>query len=326
MIEGWNSEQAELLLGAMRTVADEHGDGGVGPIEQGLIDGAARHVFDLDPPAAGSPVEPDALAAALGEERQRAMAVQFLTLMPYADMTVAESEVALVDDYAEALGEDTTTLTQLHRIRDGHVKRALLDYSRRAAGAYQVDTPRLKKLVESIHQYVGDRAVAERYATLESYPEESLGRVFFDFYRARGFPLPGEKKSLGETLTPHDCAHILGGFNTDGTGEINVAGFEAGMGVDEFGYELLLEVILDFHLGIDFGVGLVGYVPKTGEMDPDQMMVGIRRGLDCNTDLIHRFDFWGVADRPVEDLRAEYGIVAAGPVVIPPPEAPATEA
>ena len=98
------------------------------------------------------------------------------------------------------------------------------------------------------------------------------------------------------------------------------------MGVDDFGYELLLEVILDFHLGIDFGVGLVGYVPKTGEMDPDQMMLGIRRGIDCNTDLIHEFDFWGVADQQVEALRERYEITGVEGTYLAPPARPATEA
>lgn len=325
MIDGWDQSRATLLLGAMSTVATRDGATELGPIERGLIDGAADHVFGIDVSADGlASVRPEALGEALTARAARALATQFLILVPYADMEVAETEVALVNSYAAALGHDPKTLTQLHRVRDGHIKRALLDYTRRAASEYDVDTPRVTKLLRIIHQYVGDNSVAERYRTLEEFPRGSLGHTFFHFYRDRAFPLPGEKKSLGETLTPHDSAHILGGFNTDGTGEINVAGFEAGMGVSEFGYELLLEVILDFHLGINFGVGLVGYVPKRGEMNPDEMMVGIRRGLDCNVDLIHRFDFWGVADEPVEALRDRYNIVGAGQVVLHPPERPAT--
>ncbi|MEZ5269357.1 MAG: hypothetical protein R2789_12640 [Microthrixaceae bacterium] len=76
----------------------------------------------------------------------------------------------------------------------------------------------------------------------------------------------------------HDCCHILSGFNTDGRGEISVAGFEAGMKSDGFGWELLMEVILDFQLGINFGLALVGYKSKTDELDPEQVMVGVRAG------------------------------------------------
>lgn len=327
MLEGWTDEQATAVLGAMRAVATHHGERPAGRVAEGLVEGAAEHVFGLDVAVTDlADVGPDALGAVLATDQQRSMAIQFVTLVPYADLEVDEPEVALVDAYGVALDQSPKTLKQLHRIRDGHVKRALLDYSRRAAGAYQVDVPRWKKMIESVHQYVGDEKVAARYAGLEGYPEDSLGRTFHTFYRDRGFPLPGEKHSLGETLVPHDASHILSGFNTDGTGEINVAGFEAGMAVDEFGYELLLEVILDFQLGIDFGVSLVGYVPKKGELDPDEMMLGIRRGLDCNTDLIHRFDFWGAAERPVVQLREELNILGARGVVMAPPERPATGA
>ncbi len=141
----------------------------------------------------------------------------------------------------------------------------------------------------------------------------------------RGFALPGEHESLGDEVVSHDCCHILGGFNTDGAGEINVAGFEAGMKSSNFGWELLMEVLLDFQLGIDFGVGLVGYVPKTGELDPDEVMVGIRRGLECNRDIMGPdWDFWAASQRPVTELRTEYGITGAGDVLMAPPEHPAT--
>lgn len=326
MIEGWNDGQAELLLGAMGTVATDEGIEALGGAAKAMIDGAAIHVFEVEPPNEVAIVHHDQLAAALTDSAQRALATEFLVLVPYSDTKVEETQVELVNGYALALDTHPQALNDLHEVREGHIKRLLFDYSRRASGSYDVDTPKLKKLTESIHQYVGDKHVAQRYSTLEGFPEGSLGRAFITFYRERGFPLPGEKKSLGETLTAHDSCHILSGFNTDGTGEINVAGFEAGMGVDDFGYELLLEVILDFHLGIDFGVGLVGYVPKTGEMDPDQMMLGIRRGLDCNTDLINSFDFWDVADQPIEALRVRYAITGVDGVYLPPPDRPATEA
>ena len=48
---------------------------------------------------------------------------------------------------------------------------------------------------------------------------------------------------------PHDLIHVLSGIDTSPVGEIVVAGFEAGMSSSQFGFELLLEVVLDFHLG-----------------------------------------------------------------------------
>ncbi len=72
------------------------------------------------------------------------------------------------------------------------------------------------------------------------------------WYRDRNWALPGDKKSRSELLLNHDCFHILGGFITDVQGEINVAAFKAGLFDDSFGFESLLGVILDFHLGRAF--------------------------------------------------------------------------
>ena len=178
---------------------------------------------------------------------------------------------------------------------------------------------KLKAVTNTLHQYVGDTSVARRYQALENYPKESLGRVLFEFYRDRDFPLPGEKKSFGELLIPHDSCHILGGFNTDMNGEMNVAGFEAGLFENGFGFELLLEVILDFHLGKTFSTaGLLP--PGTGHFDPEGVLVGYERGTACSVNLIGDWDFWGVADQSVAELRQRYGIPPIpGPVLLPPP-------
>ena len=174
-------------------------------------------------------------------------------------------------------------------------------------------------VAKTLHQTIGDAKVAKRFQNLEQLPEGSLGRSFFEFYRARSFPLPGEKKSFGELLVPHDCSHILGGFNTDMNGEMNVGGFEAGVYDDAFGFELLLEVILDFHLGKKFTtLGLLP--PGTNHFDPDQVMIGYERGVACQVNLFKGWDFWAVAGEQVTDLRARYGIPAVpGPLLPEPP-------
>jgi hypothetical protein len=60
------------------------------------------------------------------------------------------------------------------------------------------------------------------------------------------------EKSTSGLLLDHDCCHILGGFNIDVRGEINVSASQAGLFDNGFGFESLLEVILDFHMGKAF--------------------------------------------------------------------------
>ena len=317
----WPRDRVEALLAAMRSVATV--DAPLGRVERGLIEGARDHVFGLDMDIDDLPgVSPDALAAALTDADQRELAVQFLVLVPYADMSVDAPEVARVDAYATALGASPKSLSDLHHIRDHHIRRLALDYGRRSIGAFAGDGfgARSRAIVRSLHEYVGDARTADRFAALAGYGSGTLGRTFYEFYRDRGFPLPGEKHSLGEYFVGHDSAHILAGFNTDGAGELSVAGFEAGMIRDGFGFEMLMEVMLDFQLGIEFGTELVGYAVKTGELDPDELMVGIQRGLGCDVDLIRGWDFWAAAGDPVVDLRVRYGIEGVDGVELDPPD------
>ncbi|MGA9279082.1 hypothetical protein [Ilumatobacter sp.] len=318
----WTSGEATATLGAMRSVAATGGE--LGPVERSLIEGAAAHVFEVGVEVdALSKVSPVELAEAVTDAEKRATVTQFLVLVPYADMKVETPEVDAVDAFAAALGVSPGSLKDLHNTRKHHIKRLILDYGRRSFEAFSENSPYgpVRLAARSARQTtVGDKHLAERFVALGEYAEDTLGRTFFDFYRARGFALPGEPKSLGgELLVTHDSSHILGGFNTDGTGEINVAGFEAGMSRSGFGYELLMEVLLDFHVGINVGGQAAGIESKTGEMNPDTMMVGIARGLDCNVDLIGDWDFWSVADQSVLELRERYNIVGAGPVVQPVP-------
>jgi len=319
----WTEEEARCFLEGMRTVSTLRGTRPLGALESEMLESVARHVLHTDLDISRlQECAPADFARKIQDPRRRTEFVQFLVLLPYLDMQVDAGQVAIVDEIAAALDIETQTLKDLHRVRDDRLKRLLLDYGRRSfseyAGAEGV-WQELKAVTETVRQFIGDSSVADRYRALENYPGGSLGRVFFQFYRERSFPLPGEKKSFSELLVPHDCCHILGGFNTDMNGEMDVAGFEAGLFESGFGFELLLEVILDFHLGKTFTTaGLLP--PGTGHFDPEGVLVGYERGAACTVNLIGDWDFWGVADQSVAGLRKRYGIPEIpGPVLLSPP-------
>ena len=100
---------------------------------------------------------------------------------------------------------------------------------------------------------------------------------------------------------------------------MNVAAFQAGLFDDGFGFESLLEVILDFHLGKAFST--VGDIipPSTGAFHPNDAISGYEKGLACNTNLIRDLNFWSEADQPVSTLRQKFNIPAVtGPLLIQP--------
>ena len=127
------------------------------------------------------------------------------------------------------------------------------------------------------------------------------------------------EKSTSEFLFNHDCCRILGGFNTDVQGEINIAAFQARLFNDGFSFELLLEVILDFHLGKAFSTVEDIIPPSTGVFHPNDAMAGYEKGLACNVNFIRDLNFWSEADQPVLTLRDRFNIPASsGPLLIKP--------
>lgn len=101
---------------------------------------------------------------------------------------------------------------------------------------------------------------------------------------------------------------------------MDVSGFQAGMLSDEdMGFEQLLEVILDFHLGKKFTT--VGDIvpPKTGNFEPEEVLTSYERGVSCNINLFEDWEFWDVAEQPVVELRKRYGIPEiSGPILLKP--------
>ena len=151
--------------------------------------------------------------------------------------------------------------------------------------------------------------------------EGTLGHTFFLFYRDRGFPLPGEKGGFSELFVSHDLTHVLSGFNTDMDGEVNIAAFQAGMSRTEYGWEMLMEMILDYHLGLHFTTA--GFVePGRGHFHPEEVLKGYERGLGCSVDLIADWDYWAVMDQPLAALRDRYGIDGVSGHRIEPPTQP----
>lgn len=321
----WSIEQARAYLAAMKAVALGKRRTALAPLELQMLDATARHVLHHELDVAGlEPITPMTLANTIREPKHRAQAIQFLVLMPYLGVAIDPGAVTLVDRFAAALNVAPATLECLHQVRDRRLKQLQIDYLRRsfASGLLPGITflEKLRAVVEAFHQYAGDPTVASRYYAYARYPRGSLGRVFHDFYQARGFPLPGEKGSFSELLVPHDLTHILGGFNTDMAGEIDIAGMEAGMARTPFGWELLLEVILDFHMGLAFTTaGLL--VPGTGHFHPDSMLTGFELGRRMNQDLLVGWDWHAVMHESVPALRERYGITGVTVVDIPPPSA-----
>ena len=161
-------------------------------------------------------------------------------------------DVGRVDEYALTANIKPSSLEDLNNLAHGRVKKALILYGRRALSEFLPGTPvqKLKSIVREAHSLIGDTKRANDYNQLSKLEDGSMGKTLYNFYFNRGFKFPGEKGNLGESAVRHDCVHILTGTNTDPAGEIAVSAIEATMAGSQVGWEMVTEVMVDFHLGI----------------------------------------------------------------------------
>jgi ubiquinone biosynthesis protein Coq4 len=149
-----------------------------------------------------------------------------------------------------------------------------------------------------------DPALAWRYRKLGLLPEGTLGRAYWKYSREHEFAMPGEVGGPDEIVVNHDFVHVLTGYGTDPAGEFEAAAFTAGVaGEDPFAFVAF--VMLQFHLGVSLSP--VGTTER-GFFPPGRTLRALERGARCRVDFTDGWDHWPVIERPIAELRAEYGI------------------
>lgn len=302
---------ARAGLRALKSVASA--DGVFRPLERELLDSLQRHVlhsdFDVD---ALEPITPEELAAEVPEGPFRERIVHGAIFMGLIDGEAADSELDLVDDYAEALGVNDASLKDMHRFAVGQFKTLRFDIFRRFIAADRLKREWQEEGLRGIWNLVRvaiqgeDEELAARYQALEHLPAGTLGRGYFDFMRSSGFALPGEKDSLPELIMFHDCNHVLGGYGTSEEEETQVAAFHAGYrGHDKFG--LMLFLLMQFHLGVQITPATEGV---KGHLKPDLVFKAFERGTHLNCDLIAEWDPRKDFEVPLDEIRARFNVPA----------------
>ena len=317
---GFSVEEVSELLSAMLTVAPDR-DEGHQPSRHFVL-GIRDHLFkmsaiDLD---ALQPSTPESFNLTFIEPDKEKIALQILVLMPYLSGALHDEDVERVNCYASATGLAPDSLRDLNNIAHRRIKLALIDYFRRATNEFipEKGLHKIWTLVKEVHGYIGDSKLAEEFEQLSSLDYGTLGKTIHTFYRARGFKFPGEPGNLTETAVRHDCVHILSGTNTDMAGEIAVSAIESGMANSEVGWEMITEVLLDFHLGIAWTLPQ-GIKAGTMNFDPELFSEALAIGAKINTDLIRDWNYWDDINTPILDLRKRFNIMGVSIVDMPAP-------
>ncbi len=317
---GHDVEEVTLVARGIATaVAPETG---VTDVQAQLLEAIASALtgFSLDYRSL-DPLGPDELAGVLAGRdlgyRQRIvhhMVLGELVLRPIP--TVVAHRVAV---YAEALGVKDDFVRVARRYAQGAYGLAWMDLQRSGFVEHVRDAAeeesRAVPAPAPFEPAQLDPELAARWRAFEDLPAETLGRCVWEMYDGRGFELPGTSGGAPKYLAQHDFVHVLGEYGTNLKGELEVFAFIGRADPDPKGFAWLATLT---------GLFETGYITSTGFFDRDvrqpvmqapgmQLRVadGIRRGkVVCERYGVDLFevDFYGFADRPVDEVREVLGV------------------
>lgn len=314
----WNLREEHIRIGlsAMKSVALANGD--FAETEKHLLRAAAKALGTPVDPIDLPPATPEEAARAIDEPLHRERLIQALIVMALIDGEPSEDEIAVIEQFAGALGVTERRVKSLHQLVDGHFLRLRIDFLRRAPMPRKMmrQTIEEKGLLGALKlargllfgNTEGDPEVAWRYKQLGLLPQGTLGRAFWEHMTARKFPLPGEPGGIPEVGTHHDLTHVLTGYDTDPAGETQIAAFYAGY-FKEDPFSFLFMVLVMFHVGVAIGPPMI--TAAKGQFDPEKVLRAMERGSKINVDLTDHWDYWSVMSEPIDAVRARYNIVPA---------------
>ncbi|HEX2575312.1 MAG TPA: hypothetical protein VHK88_03125 [Aquihabitans sp.] len=310
-------EVAHLSRGLLSAVSP---DGGPTELQRVLLAAVTQALtgHPLDPSA--PPVDPEAFAAGLGrrDEAFRTRILQVMLLGALVLRPLPPEVAARVEAFARALAVDDGMLAVARRYAAGSLGLAAIDFDRNGytadwAAADHRALHTSAELQGAWELAVADPDLVERWRALEDLPPGTLGRGVADFYRARGFGYPGGPGSAPPLLAQHDWVHVVADYGTKVESELEVFAFISRANDDPRAFSLLAMVVSLFETGyLRVGAGLFEASP--GQLSREGVTARVadamRRGalVHGSVDFL-AVDWFALADRTVEEVREQFGIV-----------------
>jgi hypothetical protein len=279
------------------------------------------------------PLGPEEFAEGLRYRNQafRERMVQIMLLGEMLLVPIPREVSERVETYAAWLGVGDDMIKVVRLIANGSLGLALIDFERSGYFEQMLEEPpehlhTSRALDEAWEAACSDDALYEQWAALEDCPEGSLGLGVWRFYRARGFTFPGRPESAPPNLAQHDWIHVLADYGSTVESEIEVFGLISRANDDPGAFSLLAMVLGLFETGYLYGAAKGFFEYDRGHLsrDVDRMAVRLAdatyRGAMLATHLnesgrgskatdLLATDWFAVADRQLDDLREEYGLL-----------------
>ncbi|MEI7623231.1 MAG: hypothetical protein WCJ88_06720 [Actinomycetes bacterium] len=304
----------ELVEPAARTIlgAIDLGDGGIEK-QRHLLQAIASKVWerpDIDIDSL-TPLSPEEAAEIFDTPLVRSRLRKFLVLFEFCRHPFTEEQVALVDSYELALGDDGHDEgLQLARdfVREG-LPKAIEDVQRLSAGS----VGSLSEVSIADHFSEMDMKAPELADELRRFadlPPGTLGREYVDFYFRNSFELPGEGHGSPSFFVRHDMCHIIAGYGPTSPEELALSAFHVGMNDNEINWNFLIISLAALELGLfnsDSFEGKSDILDRDGALE--LMVEGFVRGSHCTGDF-SEMDHLADAHCAVEEIRERFGVPA----------------
>jgi hypothetical protein len=329
---------ADAIVRALYTVASAGGRQPISTADRRGIEGAHRTVLgrggEVDPDALAV-ISPDELAAAVTSDGARLDTLRMAAVMAIVDAVVDDVKLHTVLDIAEAFAIEPGFVRAFDALARNDLPAAATAMVhanvRSIPGLPWIPDDPFKAFLP--YGEAPDPALEARYEALADKPAGTLGRTFFEHYQRNGFSLPGSPTAVGEAWgTPHDCLHVLSGYDTSPQGEILVSAFNGGaLTTDDDPFESnVLPSAITYHMGIELNKGInvgdrerMAHDPSWRDnfegnvhlgLDPAKLWVAWARGRETTVDVFSgRWVFWDHVDAPLDELRDEWRIPALDP-------------
>lgn len=322
-------------LSAMTRIA-RAAEGGMVDTHRTLLDtvqGVVLHT-DLDVDALPE-VDAPTLAKHFGEPALARQLVRGMIVMSLAVGPATPAQMKLIDGFARALGVDEPAIRAITELARRHKLRFLLDLHRRSNLHDYVENQYknqggLLAVAKALVDFKGiahDDALAARFRALGELPDGTLGRGFFEHYRANGFAFPGEKGGFPVGALFHDFGHVIAGYDITPEGELQIAAFQAGYRRTEDAFFTILFAVLIHTAGVNVAPFPMPKHPgRIGEGDlAERMLHGLERGSQMTVDLGDDWDFWRWVEVSLAEVRRRLNVpppkpeFRSGPGVYGPP-------
>jgi ubiquinone biosynthesis protein Coq4 len=297
---------ARLLLGA----ADV--DGGPTDEQRGVLRAIVAGCggrTDIDV-AALPPLGPDAAADLIRTPEARRRCRELMVLLELCRHPLSETQIARVDEYAAALGESGPGLEMARDLVRSGADTAKDDF-------FRFYEPRAGDVAEQSlrDRYGGDLAapdpeLGQRLRALHDLPEGTLGYAYIEFYRRSGITVPGDDPHSPAMFVGHDMCHVIAGYEPIGVGEIALGAMQLAITDNDTHWMQFLGNLAVHEagfLGTDTIVAKEATLARPGATDT--LAHAMWRGSQCTGDFTTA-DHLARADRPLEDVRAEFGVPA----------------